>query len=324
MKAQIDRIKSVLATKDFGTRLNHYLFEPGWVLASDGRMVAAIPTGEDLNCLVPGPEIEAVVDRFEGDVAFSHVGDHAAGEKGYLKLRSGLLSGSIETLPPDQVSFFRPDGEWLEPPDGLVEALKLVRPFIADQAVQAWALCACLRTGSVVATNNMSIITADCLALEVDGDILVPSWAVDFVLKHAEALTGVMWNKNFAAFRWESGLWFRTQLIEGSFPPQIGTLIARPERATTAIEKAWRAVYNDVATLSEGTVRIGPTEMIGGKGKAEVRAQIATAVEVEINFNPKFLSPVLAAADFWAPEIYPAPVPFRGNGFSGVVVGRKA
>lgn len=317
MKEALDRIKSVLATKDFGTHLNHYLFEPGWALASDGRMVAAIPTGENLNCLVPGPELEAVLKGFESDVAVTQEPDR-------LLLRAGRLRGSIATLPVDQVQFFRPEGAWLDPPEGFVEALKIARPFIAEMAVQPWALCACLRSGAVIATNNISIIQADCPALATERDVLLPSWAVDFVIKANEPLTGVMWDANYAAFRWESGLWFRSQLVEGKFPEQIGNILAHPERAQTSIEKDWRAVYRQVASLSENTIRIGPAELVGGHGKAEVRAEIETAVPVEVNFNPKFLTPVLEAADFWAPEIYPAPVPFRGEGFSGVVVGRKA
>lgn len=316
MKDAIDRIKSVLATKDFGTRLNHYLFEPGWILASDGRMVAAAPIGQDLSCLVPGPELEAIVGRFADDVVLSFANDK-------LHIRSGRLHGSIATLPVDQVTFYRPTREWLCPPESLITALRRARPFIAETAVQPWALCACLHDNAVVATNNMSIIKTDCADLVPERQVLLPSWAVDFILKHAEPLTGVMWDDNYAAFRWESGLWFRTQLIAGQFPPQIANILAHPERATTLIEKDWRIEYDHVAALSENIVSIAPTEIIGGKGQAQVRAEIDSPLSSTVLFNPKFLSPVLALADYWAPEIYPSPVPFRGDGFSGVVMGRK-
>lgn len=326
MKEHIDRIKGALATKDFGTHLNHYLFEPGWVLASDGRMVAAAPTGEDLSCLVPGPELEAVLGRFPEDVALTceEVATEGGLAKTWLRLRAGRLNGKIETLPVTQVSFYRPDGDWQVPPPGLFAALKLARPFIAEQAVQPWALCACLRNGGVVATNNMSIITADCPGLEVEGEVLLPSWAVDFVLSYKDDIVGVMWNKNYAAFRWSDGAWFRTQLVEGVFPPQIGAILANPERAVVPIEKDWLRTYNDVAALSEGVVRIAANEMVGGRGKAEVRAEVESTVEKEVLFNPKFLNAPLNMASHWAPDIWPAPVPFRGEGFSGVVVGRKS
>lgn len=317
MKEQLDRIKTVLATKDFGTHLNHYLFEPGWVLASDGRMVAAVPTGQDLTCLVPGPELEAVTGRLLEALAVSY-----ADEK--LQLKSGRLHGAIATLPVDSVQFFRPEHEWLVPPPAFVEALRLARPFIAETAVQPWALCACLHANAIVATNNISIVRVDCAGLDPDRQILLPSWACDFILKHSEPLTGVMWNENYAAFKWESGLWFRTQLVIGQFPPQIAAILAAPERATTPIAKEWLRTYESVAALSENNIRIEPEAIIGGHGKAEVRAEIETPLTAPILFNPKFLSLVLAAADFWAPEIYPAPVPFRGAGFSGVVMGRKA
>lgn len=317
MKDALDKIKSVLATKDFGTHLNHYLFEPGWILASDGRMIAAAPADHDLACLVPGPELEAVVGGFKTLTSLTHTDEK-------LTIKSGRLRGAITTLPVEQVSFFRPVGEWKAPPEGLIEALRLVRPFIAETAVQPWALCACIRTGGVVATNNMSIVLAECPGLDIEGEVLLPSWAVDFVLKHAEPLDAVMWDSNYAAFRWESGLWFRTQLVEGQFPPQIGKILAGPERATTPIDSEWLREYMAVAELSESSIVISSTEIVGGHGKAEVRSETTTELLASINFNPKFLTPVLVKAAFWAPEIYPAPVPFRGEGFSGVVVGRKS
>jgi hypothetical protein len=317
MKAAIDRIKSILATKDFGTHLNHYLFEPGLVLASDGRMVAAVPTDSEFSCLVPGPELEAVLNRFSDSLTIEHV-------DGTLKIKCGRLHGAIQTLPTDQVEFFRPAHPWIAPPKGLKTALKQARPFIAETAVQAWALCACLHTGGVDATNNMSIIRVACAELVPEQAVLLPSWAIDFVLRVDEDLTGVIWDPNYAAFRWESGLWFRTQLVQGQFPTQIEALLSSPERATTPVEKDWRKEYQAVAELSENTITINPDSIIGGHGKASVRADIATPLPASVIFNPKFLSPVLAAADYWAPEVYPAPVPFRGDGFGGVVMGRRA
>lgn len=319
MKEALDRIKSVLATKDFGTHLNHYLFEPGWVLASDGRMVAAAPTGQDLRCLVPGPELEAVVGRLTDDLALTYTPDDQR-----LHARSGRLHGAIQTLPVEQVSFFRPEGAWQRPPGGFVAALKRARPFVAETSVQPWALCVSLSAGFVVATNNMAIIRVDCPELQPETEVLLPSWAVDFVIKHDEPLAGVMWDANYAAFKWESGLWFRTQLVIGRFPPKISEILAAPERAIVLVEKEWLKTYCAVAELSENSVSISANEIVGGHGKAEVRAAIDTPLEKMVLFNPKFLSPVLQVADWWGPDYWPAPVPFRGDGFSGVVVGRKA
>lgn len=317
MKELLACIKTVLATKDFGTHLNHYLFEPGLLMSSDGRMVAGVPTTLDVHCLVPGPELEAVVGRFPDIISVSHIAPK-------MTISGGLLRGTIDTLSPDQVQFYRPDGKWLAPPPNLVEALRMARPFIAENAVQIWALCASLHGGAVTATNNMSIVRVDCPGLEPEQEILIPAYAIDFVLKHAEPLVGVIWTSQYAAFLWESGLWFRTHVGNGSFPAQIAKILSQPERATTPIDKAWLAEYKAVADLSEGLVTIGFDQIVGGKGKAEVRAAITTAVDTPVLFNPKFLTPVLVAADFWAPQVYPAPVPFRGKGFSGVVIGRKA
>jgi len=316
MLSSINRIKTVLATKDFGTHLNHYLFEPGLVLAHDGRMVAAVPADVNFSALVPGPELEAVLNRFEeATITF---------DPPLLKIKSGRLHGTIQTLPVDQMEFPRPSHDWTAPPPNFKEALRRVRPFVAETAVQMWALCICLYAESMTATTNISIMHVECPGLTPDHEVLLPGWAADYILKIDEELTGVIWDTNYAAFRWASGLWFRTKLVEGTFPTAIAPLLAAPERATTPIEKDWHKTYAAVAELSENVITIAPDAITGGHGKAAVRADVATVVTSPVIFHPKYLSPVLAAADYWAPELYPKPVPFRGDGFSGVVIGRRA
>jgi hypothetical protein len=316
LKATIARIKTVLATKDFGAHLNHYLFEPNLILASDGRMTAAVETPLQINCLVPGPELEAILNRFPEDVAMAMDGDK-------LTIKAGRLRGAIATLPIDSVQFYRPRHSWNPPPKGLLSALRTARPFIAEAAVQPWALTAALSTGYVTATNNICIIRVECQELSPTQEILLPAAAIDFILKSGDDLDGVIFEPDYAGFRWASGLWFRTQLMEGTFPPTIAKILAEPERAITKIDPPWLKEYAAVADLSENIISISRTRIVGGYGKAVVEAAIETDID-EVHFNPKFLSPVLAAAEFWQPSVYPAPVPFRGVGFSGVVLGRRA
>lgn len=328
MKSTIARIKTVLATKDFGAHLNHYLFEPGLILASDGRMVAAVQTDLKINCLVPGPELEAILNRFPEDVALTLgpappiIDPSTKPVPQKLEIKAGRLRGVIETLPIDSVEFYRPRHPWQSPPKGLLEALRRARPFIAEQAVQSWALTAALSKGYVTSTNNICIIRVDCEELSPKQEVLLPASAIDFILRAGDDLDGVIFEPDYAGFRWASGLWFRTKLMDGQFPPTIAKILAEPERAVTKIDPPWLKEYSAVADLSENIISISRTRIVGGYGKAVVEAGIETDID-EVHFNPKFLTAVLAAAEFWQPSVYPAPVPFRGAGFSGVVLGRR-
>lgn len=317
MREVIDRIKGARASKDMGAFLSHYLLSDGEMVTTDGKISAGCPSPYNISALVPGPELERLVGRLEEDITIQQ-------DDNTIKLRAGRMHGTIQTLPPDTVLFPRPTGNWIDPPSGLVEAFRKVRPFIADQAVHQWGLCACLRTGCVMATNNISLVRAECDGLETAADILIPSWAIDFVLSAKAALTKVDFNDNNASFLWDDGLWLRTQLVVDGFPSNAAKLLEERAPTTIAIPKEWRKAYTAVSAISENIVTIQPDKIIGGMGKSIVEHETPMpGLEQETHFNPKFLDNVMAIAESWEPSRYPAPVPFRAPGLYGLIVGRK-
>jgi len=317
MKDAVTKIKSALASKDMGAFLNHYLIADGEILATDGRITAGYPSDCGVSALVPGPELEALVGRLADDLTVT-------AQENAIKLASGRMHGTIQTLPPDSVVFHRPEGEWRKPPANFIEALRHARPFIADQSVQQWALCACMRSGAILASNNISLVMVECPGLESDVDILLPSRAVDFVLGAKAPLTEYIVNENHAAFMWEDGLWLRAQLVIGAFPTAASNLLAQQTDTTVAFTKEWKKAYTSVAGISESIITIEPERIVGGKGKARVEHETPMPeLAASIHFNPKFLDNVVNVATHWEPSCYPKPIPFRGPGLYGLVMGRQ-
>jgi hypothetical protein len=317
MKDLVDRIKGARASKDMGAFMSHYLLDAGEMVTTDGKISAGCPSPYNVSALVPGPELEALVSRLDGPVTVK-------GDDKNIKLRAGPMHGTIQTLPVDTVLFLRPGGEWSDPPPGLVPALRRVRSFIADQAVHQWGLCACLRDGCVMATNNISLVRAECDGLRAPKDVLVPSWAVDFILSARGRLTGIDLNENNACFRWYDGLWLRTQLVVGDFPPNAAKLLEEDAPTTVAIPKEWKRAYVAVAGISENIISVKPDRIVGGAGKSVVEHETPMpGLGQDVHFNPKFLDNVIAVAESWEPARYPAPIPFRAPGMYGLVLGRK-
>jgi hypothetical protein len=317
MKAAVAAIKDAMSSKDLGAFLNHYLIADGELVATDGKLTAGYPIDYSVSALVPGPEFEALVGSLEGEIVATEL-------DGAIELRAGRMHGTIKTLPPDTVAFLRPEGEFSAPPEGFVEALRRTRNFIADQAVNMWGLCACLRTNAILASNNISLVEVECRGLATERDILIPRPAVDFITGAKAELEGYLTNENHAGFRWSDGLWLRTQLVDDVFPANASKLLEVKSTTPTAISREWKKAYSAVADISEAIVSIHPDKIVGGKGKAVVEYEVATeGLDQTIHLNPKFLDIVMGVAKSWNPQIYPKPIPFRGDGVYGIVVGRQ-
>jgi len=329
MKDALDQVKTVLAGKDYGARLNHYYLTGESIIASDGRMTAAVPFKAPVECVVAGEELEVVAARMPANPALELRTNDETGAL-TLVVKAGRLRGSIACLPPDSVSFPTPPPEVarIALPGSFVAALKAVRPFIADTSVHAWGLAACVRAGRVLATNNIVLIEGLCPELELptDAEVLIPCWAVDYILRRKDGLTHMaLEDKTAASFFWSDGSWMRTQLMAGAYPPAVDRLLSEMGETPFPIEKAFRGYFQEVVSASSGIITIEPGKITGSKGVAKLECEIDLVGATEaLHFNPLFIADMMQVATEWDPSLWPAPIPFRGDGVKGLIVGRKA
>src|ERR1700734_431975 len=254
LRTAIDAIKPARAVRDFGVFANDYIWKDDRFYASDGRMSASMPCPKTgLDCMLPGDELEALISRLGEDLTVTHNDEQS------VTIRSGRMRGTLQTRSPDAISMLEPDGTlWTEPPPGLIQAMRLARPFVADVAAQPYATCLCLREGAILATTNITLVECACPGLNAPMDKLLPSWAADMVLRCGDGdtsphglLTGLILQENYCAFLWQSGLWVRSQLATGALPARVVALLAKvaPEQPL-AIDRAWRQAYAAVAGIS--------------------------------------------------------------------------
>lgn len=317
MKDVVAKIKAALSRQGAVVpHLAYYLVKDRYIHASDGRMTAAAPFPSDMwgEFLVPGEEFELLLERLPGE-------PEIIVEPSRIKMRSGRMRGTIETLPVAEAHYAGPELEWANPPEGLLQAFRRIRPFISDNAVHYWALCAALGDGVMLATNNVSLVEVSCPGLK-GRDSLLPLWAVDYVLARTEPLTGWQIADSYAAFRWEDGSWMRTQLVSATFPEEANALLARMAPPTWEVPDEWREAYFAVAGALEEIIEIDATAMRGKKGKAAIEHEVASPC-VRSRWNPKFLDAVVRCAARFQLDAYPAAASFEGNGIRGLIVGRS-
>jgi hypothetical protein len=318
------KIKSILVAHDFGQRYDYFLLKDERILVTDGRMSASTPYAHGVDRLVPGLELDLLVSRFEGAIEITEGTD-------LLTLKSGRLRGTIQTLESNSVQIPSHDGDWAHPPDGLMAAMRVARPFVTDVALtaqMAWGACLCLKPERVLATNTVSLVSVDVPGLLTTDDegALLPAWATDFVLGFGADPDGIMFTESYAAFRWPDGTQLLAQLVLGSFPPHAAKLLTNiaPDQPVP-INESWRKAYLTVAEISEGIIAIEPGKITGGQGRGKVEHEVELpGLTGAIYFDPKVLTPAITQATHWAPGIYPDPVPFVAPGVRGLVMGRRA
>lgn len=320
MRDEIAALKEVRAKRDLGIFADSYVLKDGEIYVSDGRYAAVMPCAmtNGLSRIVPGDELEKLLGRLDSDLRFSS-------DDGSVTLRAGRMHGTIRTSDPIALTMLMVDQPWTDPPPGLIATMRAARPFVADQAAQPYATCVGLKAGRVIATANVSLIEVTCPDLQINQDMLLPLWAADFCLSADGDLTGVVLAPNYAAFRWSTGLWMRTQLVSGAIPQTIDNLLGSiPDQLPVKLDRAWRKAYNNVAEISKDVITIERNRIVGGAGKSRVEHETDdSGVDGAVHFDPKYLNAVVGLADAWDPNAYPRPVPFRGPGAKGLIVGKR-
>lgn len=324
MKDTLKWLNEALATKDVGAGMTHYKVDKGMISCTDGRLTASHPWKfGKMSFLVPGMEFEKVLGRMPGEATLTLTSE------GAVKVKAGRFSGTIQTLPLGEWSYAGvDDAKWKKLPKGFVSLLAALRPFLLENAAQAWAQCVAIDGGWMYATNNVALAGAPLKGLE-KMKALLPMWAVDFVLGRADDLEEWAWSESYVAFRWASGAWVRSQLIVGQFPEKAAKMVQQSfkQKPSYVITEEFRDAFERVAELAEDTVVVFADRLESRLGKAiceeGIKCKTPKGEKCSI-WGARFLVPALKAAESWSPEVWPDPAPWKGKEISGYVVGRRA
>lgn len=320
MKNTITWLNAALAGKELSAGMTYYKVNDNTISATDGRLTACAPWAWGGKFFVPGAAFEKVLKRMDGEIKIKEV-------EGCVKLQCGRFSGTIQTLPLTEWSYPGIDNATWQPlPAALLPLLAALRPFVSENEQPAWGRCIALDGGWAYATNNMTIAGAACEGL---GDVkaLLPSAMVDFLLGRLGGLAEWTGDDHYIAFRWTNGAWCRTQLVVGAFPEKAAAMVkaawgAKPAQTVSA---EFKEALGRVSELAEDTVTVYADRLEAKFDKTVVEDGIECGVPEGGSsiWGARFLLPALQAADSWAPNVWPAPAPFKGPVVAGYIVGRR-
>ena len=319
MKDQIKWLKDALATKEIIVTMASYCLKDRELKATDGCVVAGHPWDQEGEACIPGAEIEKIVSRLNEDPTIS-LTDKT------LTIKSGDFKARLAIFPVDQWNYPGPEKTgWKPIPEGFVEGLAKLRPFISDNASQPWATCVYLENGFGYATNNVAIACVPFSELK-RVKMLVPHWAIDFLI-HRPGVTHWQPGEESIAFQWDNGAWMRSQLVSGIFPLN-GVKLAQDAHNSTKtlqpIDEPLRAAFARLNGLIEGPLSIYANKVEGKFRDAMVEEKVVCAVPKDTDhslWGVEYLEPVMKVATHWDPAAYPRSV-FKGENISGVIMGR--
>lgn len=321
---RVNWIKDAVSGKDIGlSQLTSFYINDGFLHASDGRMVVGTPFPSDGigTALVPADAfIRILENRPAGEFEWLREDDR-------LVLKRGRFKGKVKLLDPELWVYPPLGNAGLFLPDGLVNGLRALLPFVSENATKPWATCLLLRGSALYASNNIVVARVTLPDAHTEG--LIPSWVAQFIVDRSE---GLEWwaveNGQRILFGWEDGSWCRSSLINDTFPPVEQVLATMYVDPNVPIEKEWRDAILRVAKITgDPVIRLRPDGVYGAGGETVlVEDDAGTPVPaglLETVWDIRFLEAVIDTATHWDPCVYPKPAPFRGPLVKGVIMGRR-
>lgn len=320
MKQAVKWCSDALARRAIVEHMTHYRVTKGRLWATDGNLTASYPVECDLDFLVPGKVFEKALGAIDGEPEITIDGN-------FLRLRHRGFKARIPTM--DQHDFFlppaAPKSAWSPAPVELIPHLRMLLPFASTDASRIAFTCIAARKGFLYATNNRTLVRVPTQVPDLS--ILLPRWAVEFILEHEKGLTSWALSDNNIQVAWSDGGWMRAQLVVGEFPDAVDDMMrdAGKQKMTQDIYTDWLETLQRVAGLTEGNLHLRADSVIGLNGQViieDAAENVLPAGAKETIWKAEDLIRVAQVAEEWNPAAWPKPAAFKGpDGLIGLISG---
>jgi hypothetical protein len=200
-----------VAKKDLVPAITHFRIEKGFVRSYNGALALCSPIPFDIDCIPKADSLVRAISNCEQTVTMSMT----PGKR--LSIKSGRFRAFVECIE-GETPHVNPAGKNVMF-DGarLLDACKILYPFIGNDASRPWTNGVLLRGQSAYATNNVCLV--ECwLGTEVPFVLNIPQAAIKEMLRVDEPPTHAQLEPNSITFHYTDGRWIRTQLLGTDWP----------------------------------------------------------------------------------------------------------
>lgn len=316
-----------VAKKDFVAELKHLKIKDGRIQGFNGNMSLSSPIDFDIEAM---PNAAALINAVRvcdtDEISLSMTAT------GRLAIKAGNFKAFLNCIPKDQEDnagvFPSPEGDEIPVNDELINAIRMLSPFMTDDASRPWANGIMIKANSAYATNNV-MLAEYWHGLPFTREILIPRDAVHEILRMKERPTKIQMTENSMTVWFEGERWLRTQLLTDGFPEKIYDVLKPTLTASkTPLPEGFFDALLKLKKFTDETNQIIftqdrlSTSNTEGDG-AEIDVAGITAGPI---FGIKYLMLLEGVATSVDWNAYPGPCAFFGPRMRGMMMGiqRKA
>lgn len=316
MLKELKFVSGAISRKDLVPAMKHFAIEDGRVRAYNGILALSSPIPFNIDCYPRADTLIKAIANCEETVTLTVT------PGGKLSVKSGGFKALIACVEKSEVHL-NPEGEYVEC-DGsaLLEAFKVLEPFVGDDASRPWSNGILLRGQSAFATCNV-VLCEYWLGIDFPSVVNIPLAAIKEVIRVNEPPSHLQMSKGSITFHYTDKRWIRTQLFDTEWP-DLAKVLDRSSNPTAVdqrifealpklkffMDKSGRVIFTEGAVSTHENDEEGCTVEIEGSTMQGVYAMDMIAL----------LKGVATTADF---TTYPQPCMFYGDRLRGAIIGRK-
>lgn len=318
MLTELKFVQGAVAKKDFIPSLTHFVIEDGTVRGYNGMLALCSPIPFDIECK---PKAESLVKAIANCTETVQLAMTAAGR---LSVKSGKFKAFVDCLPDASTPHVQPEGEHVAIDGGaMLQAIKVVSPFIGDDASRPWSNGVLLLGQSAFATNNITLVEY-WTGSTVPRPLNIPRAAIKELLRIDEAPEAVQLTDTSITFHFSGQRWLRTQLFETKWP-DLTKVLSRESNPKPLDDRLFEALK----TLKPFADKAGRILFRGG-GKIATHDDETEGAGYEIEgfdhtgvYQLEMLMLLQNGVTSIDWSLYPSPCMFFGDRLRGAIVGMK-
>lgn len=308
-----------VAKKDFVAALTHFRIENGTVRGFNGTLALCSPLPFDIACKPKADMLIKAIANCEDTVQLSLT------KAGRLTVKSGVFKAHIDCVE-GNTPHVEPEGEIVNfDGNALLAGIKIVAPFIGEDASRVWAQGILFKDKSLFATNNI-ILVQYYTGVNFPVDVNLPRAAIKEMLRINEAPLFAQVATNSITFHYSGDRWLRTQLYSTEWPDLSRILDGESVQAPfdTRLFKGLDVIKPFVDKL--GSVWFdGSGNISTHLDESEGASYHVPDLQWEGRYNNEMLKLLDGAVETIDWSLYPGACMFRGhkNKLRGAIIGMK-
>lgn len=204
-------VQGSVAKKDFLPAMTHFVIEKGTVRGYNGVIALCSPIAFDIDCKPHAIELVHAIAHCDETIVLSMT------DAGRLRIISGNYKAYAKCVT-EETPHVLPEGDRVDFKGAeMLEGLKVVEPFIGEDASRPWSNGVLLRGQSAFATNNVTLIEY-WVGAEFPRTVNIPHVAVKEMLRIAEVPTYAQLAERSITFHYPGNRWIRSQLFNTEWP----------------------------------------------------------------------------------------------------------